>query len=386
MQSLILQPFYHRKKECIGIHFDHDKIIEQIIREQPEVRWSQTHRCWYIACKRDAYDRLVKDLGNKIEIQTHLLKSYLEQRKAVTNNQVEVLKSASANLIHLHPLNKENLLALTAMRNMLVVKGYSIHTIRNYCNEFHQLLRLLGTRDVNKLGKEQIMSYLLWLLTKKGCSETKVHTAVNAIKFYFEQVMNRSKEFYNLPRPKKPLKLPSVLSAEEIIALIQKVTNLKHRAILMAGYASGMRVSELIHLKLKDLDSKRMMIHIHNGKGKKDRMVPLSHKLLDLLREYYRLYKPKEYLFEGQFGSHYSARSAQQIIQKAKLEAGILKSGSIHMLRHSYATHLLETGTDIRIIQELLGHNSIHTTQLYTHVSIKDIGKIESPLDKLKWQ
>jgi integrase/recombinase XerD len=295
------------------------------------------------------------------------------------------IAAGTANIALQYTLNEENLLALTAFRNMLLLKGYSANTIRNYCNEFHQLLRLLGTRDVNELSKEQVMSYLLWLLEKKGCSETKVHTTVNAIKFYFEQVMNRQKEFYDLPRSKKPFKLPAVLAAEEVMDLMLRVKNLKHRAILMAGYAGGLRVSEIVNLKIKDIDSKRMMIHIHGAKGKKDRMVPLSRKLLETLREYYLQYKPTEYIFEGQFGNHYSARSAQQIMQEAKQAAGITKKGSVHILRHSYATHLMEGGTDIRIIQELLGHNSIKTTMLYTHVSKKDIEKIESPLDKLKW-
>ena len=229
------------------------------------------------------------------------------------------------------------------------------------------------------------MSYLLWLLEKKGCSETKVHTAVNAIKFYFEQVMKFPKEFYDLPRPKKPFKLPNILDEEEIIALIQGIDNLKHRAMIMAGYAGGLRVSEIIQLKVGDIDSKRMIIHIRCAKGKRDRIVPLSKKLLVTLREYYVQYKPVDYLFVGQFGGAYSARSAQKILMEAKKKVGINKKGSIHSLRHSYATHLMESGTDLRLIQELLGHNSIRTTMLYTHVSNKVIGKIESPLDKLNW-
>jgi site-specific recombinase XerD len=212
-----------------------------------------------------------------------------------------------------------------------------------------------------------------------------VHTAVNAIKFYFEQVMKREKEFYDLPRPKKPFKLPSVLAEEEVITLIQKTVNLKHRAIIMTGYSAGLRVSEIVNLKIDDIDSKRMMMHIKGAKGKKDRMVPLSKKLLEILREYYKQYRPKELLFEGRNGGCYSSRSIQLTLNNAKLKAEIKKKGSTHMLRHSYATHLLELGTDIRIIQELLGHNTIRTTMRYTHVSRKSLDKVESPLDKLKW-
>jgi integrase/recombinase XerD len=385
MQTVVLKPFYHSSHECIGILFTANSLLEGIVKKSPGSKWSHTHKCWYIDCDKILYEQLLKNLTGKAVIDVHLLRQYLQQRKVLIQPQADKPAPAAIKIALQYPLHKNNLLSLTAFRNMLLLKGYSANTIRNYCSEFHQLLRLLGERDVNDLTKDQVMSYLLWLIEKKGCSETKVHTAVNAIKFYFEQVMKRPKEFYDLPRPKKPWQLPGVLAAEEVMDLIQKVTNLKHRAILMTGYAGGLRVSEIINLKLKDIDSKRMMIHIHAAKGKKDRMVPLSRKLLEILREYYLLYKPTEYVFEGQWGGHYSARSAQQIIQQAKQAAGITKKGSIHMLRHSYATHLMEGGTDIRIIQELLGHNSIKTTMRYTHVSNKDIGKIESPLDKLKW-
>jgi site-specific recombinase XerD len=166
--------------------------------------------------------------------------------------------------------------------------------------------------------------------------------------------------------------------------LIKNIENIKHRTMIMTGYSAGLRVSEIVGLKLKNIDSKRMMIHIQGAKGKKDRMVPLSKILLESLRSYFLLYTPKEYLFEGQFGGAYSTRSVQEVMQLAKQKV-TNKTGSVHMLRHSYATHLMEAGTDIRIIQALLGHNSIRTTMLYTHVSKLAIEKVASPLDKLKW-
>lgn len=228
-------------------------------------------------------------------------------------------------------------------------------------------------------------SYLLWLLQKKGYSEQHVHTAINALKFYFEQVEGRIKEFYDLPRPRKPQKLPSVLAEEEVVALIQTTQNLKHKALLMTSYSAGLRVSELVGLKIADVDSKRMTLHVREGKGKKDRMVPLSKLLLETLRQYFSRYKPKIYLFEKETGNPFDARYAQAILKAAKQKAGIGKKGSIHMLRHSYATHLLEGGTDIRYIQAFLGHGSLKTTMRYTHVSRLKIESIQSPLDKLKW-
>ena len=219
---------------------------------------------------------------NIAEVDSTALKIYLRQKRslALPGKSSTKIHSASANRMIQHPLNIANLEAMEAFRKMLVLKAYSPNTTRNYCNELHQLLRLLGERSINDLQKQHIMSYLLWMLEKRGCSETQVHTAINAIKFYFEHVLGKPKEYYDVPRPKKPLKLPSVLADEEVISIIRHVTNLKHRTILMAGYSAGLRVSEIVHLKIKDIDSKRMMIHIREAKGKKDRMVPLSKKLL----------------------------------------------------------------------------------------------------------
>lgn len=385
MFTVTLKPLHHRGLECIGLFSDRLNSLHIELKKIPGIRYSRTNNCWYLPCTKTSYSDIVNALKGKAIIHYETLKLYLEQRKAVAPAVQEHIKAGTVSLLIKHPLNEENLKALSAFRNMLILKAYSMNTIRNYCNEFHHLLRLLDTRSVNDLSKKHIMSYLLWLIEKKGYSELHVHTAVNAIKFYFEKVMKREKEFYDLPRPKKPLKLPAVLAAEEVITLIKKTDNIKHRAILMTGYAAGLRVSEIVQLKLFDIDSKRMMIHLRGAKGKKDRMVPLSSKLLETLRLYYKVYKPKEYLFEGQDGGCYSSRSVQLILSHAKLKAGVKKKGSTHMLRHSYATHLLESGTDIRFIQELLGHNSIKTTFRYTHVSQKSLEKVGSPLDKLNW-
>ncbi|WP_279298793.1 tyrosine-type recombinase/integrase [Paraflavisolibacter caeni] len=272
------------------------------------------------------------------------------------------------------PLNKDNLQAFTQYQELLQLKGYSPQTLKTYCNEFHLLLRLLGKGKVSGMTKEGGRCY----------SATRLNTAINALKFYFEQVLNRGREFYDLPRPKKPKKLPTVLAESEVARIILQTKNLKHRALLMTAYSAGLRVSELVKLRIKDIDPGRMMIHIREGKGGKGRMVPLSQTLLETLRIYYQQYKPGEYLFEGENGGPYSARSAQEILKKAKRWAGIQKKGSIHLLRHSYATHLLEAGTDVRYIQVLLGHNSLKTTLRYTHVSKLKLGSIQSPLDRLK--
>ena len=294
------------------------------------------------------------------------------------------LHKSTLKIIRNYPLYSHNLQSIIAYRNLLVIMKYSPKTITHYCNAFHQLLRLLGPVHIDSFTKEKIMSYLFWLANNKQYSETNLNTTINALKFYFEKVLGRSKEYYDLPRPRTTHKLPDVLAGEEIISLLKNIKNVKHHALIMTSYSAGLRVSDLVGLQLTDIDSKRMMIHVRDGKGKKDRFVPLSVKVLEVLRSYFKAYKPQKYLFEGQRGQPYSTRSAQEIMAAAKKLAGIRKPGSTHMLRHSFATHHLENGTDIRYIQAMLGHNNIQTTIRYTHVAVKTIAKIQSPIDRLQ--
>jgi site-specific recombinase XerD len=208
---------------------------------------------------------------------------------------------------------------------------------------------------------------------------------MNALKFYFEEVLHQLKMFYDIPRPKKPFHLPSVHSENEVKKILEAKENLKHKTMLMAGYSAGLRISEIVALRIRDIDSSRMVIYVRGAKGKKDRQAPLSKILLEQLRKYFRIYNPRDWLFEGKDGGPYSIRGLQEVFQSAKEISKNKKQGGIHSLRHSFATHLMEHGTDLRVIQELLGHNSIRTTVRYTHVSIKEIRKIQSPLDRLDW-
>jgi integrase/recombinase XerD len=385
MSSIMrLSPGYYKASEIILLDYPRDRILELEVRKLKGVKWSHQHRKWYLPFGRESYEALLTALKRIAQIDSESLRNYLQQKKALTIVPVSgTLSKARVELLIQYPLCEENLKAFKCFQEKIILKGYSKKTLRTYSNEFHYLLRLLSKAPISSLSKEHMQSYLLWLIQKRGYSEAHIHTAVNAIKFYFEQVEERQREFYDLPRPKKPQKLPSILAEEEVVALIQKTKNLKHKTVLMAAYSAGLRVSELVGLELRDIDPKRMMMHIKMAKGKKDRMVPLSRILLNTLREYFKVYKPKKYLFEGEDGGRYSERSAQQILAEAKKRSGIQKKGSIHMLRHSYATHLLEQGTDIRHIQTFLGHGSLKTTMIYTHVSKVKIGAIQSPLDKL---
>jgi site-specific recombinase XerD len=245
-------------------------------------------------------------------------------------------------------------------------------------------LQALGGVPAEDLTTERVKDYLFYCHKTLQLSENTIHSRMNALKFYYEQVLYKEKFFWEIPRPKKPYILPKVISEQKILKGLQSIDNLKHKAILFTAYSAGLRVSEVVRIKIADIDSDRMQIRIEAAKGKKDRMVTLAEATLAVLRVYYEQYKPKKYLFEGQNGEeHYSPRSAQQVFNQQFGRIGLPKYFSFHSLRHSYATHLLENGTDIKYIQELLGHNDIKTTLRYTHVSKKAIEKIESPLDKI---
>lgn len=273
--------------------------------------------------------------------------------------------------------------AVAAYVNLLRLKNYSESTISTYRNWFMFFLSHFPERKPSEISKNEIMDFLTAWREQGRWSATVQNQLVNAIKFFYEKLLRSSRQTYDLPRAKKPHQLPSIFAEEEIKKMIQATENLKHRSMICLAYAGGLRVSEIVNLKLADIDSKRMVITLRQAKGKKDRQVMLSDKLLVLLRTYFKEYKPKQWLFEGQYGDQYSTRSVQEVMQQAKAKAGIRKKGAVHALRHSFATHLLEGGTDILSIKELLGHNSLKTTMMYTHVSKKHLSKIQSPLDKL---
>ena len=275
---------------------------------------------------------------------------------------------------------------LPAMRQRLKLKAFSSSTIKTYINEMAQLLRMLDNIPADELTPELMRRYLVYCFEKLNLSENTLHSRINAMKFYYEQVLGKEKFFWEIPRPKKHLILPKVLGEDELARLFNSLDNLKHKAMLFTAYSAGLRVSEIAALKIKHIDSSRMQIFIENSKGKKDRYVNLSTILLDVLRAYIKSYKPKpkEFLFESeQTGTGYPIRTIQKIFQKAKEKAGIKKDLGIHSLRHSFATHLLEKGTDIRYIKDLLGHFNIKTTERYLHVSRKILVNICSPLDDL---
>lgn len=272
---------------------------------------------------------------------------------------------------------------LDDFKKLLSIKRYSYSTIKSYSNALKNFLDAFPGSEPSQINVTQIENFINSMVVDKNISQAYQKVLVAAIKMFYNEMLRKNYNLNYLFPDRTEKKLPVILDVSEIKAMLDSIQNLKHKAILSLIYSAGLRISEAIEMKVSDIDSKRMLIRVRQAKGKKDRYVMLSEKLLFLLREYYKEYKPKEYLFEGQKGSKYSSRSIQSIFRQALKKANVQKKASVHTLRHSFATHLLEAGTDIRIIQQLLGHNSIKTTQIYTQVSNSKITKVKSPLDFL---
>ncbi len=255
------------------------------------------------------------------------------------------------------------------MLEYMQLKHYSPSTIKNYLSQVSHFARYLG-KSPDSGSLEDVAAYLLHLNVERRLSQSQLNSAYSGIKMLFVGVLGREWDKRLLPRARREKRLPAVLSAVEALALVNTPRNLKHRTILRLLYACGLRVSEALALELGDVDSSRMVLVVRQGKGFKDRLVPLSETLLEFLREYYRAYRPKQYLFENsRSGGPLSQRSVQAVFQRAKIQTGVSKKVSVHTLRHCYATHLLEAGIDVMALKKFLGHTQLATTARYLHLS-----------------
>ena len=342
----------HKNSAVIWIKFKYDSEKIKTLKSLGG-RWSNSVKCWHVPANN------------------HFRKLF----------EIEIPATGKSVLARLSPFHVEQ---LNRLKEELQLKAYSQATIKTYLVEFAQLLYLLKDVRVDTLNYQRLRSYILYCINHLGISENQLHSRLNAIKFYYEQVLHKPKFMAEIPRPKKPSTLPKVLSEKEIIRIFDSVKNDKHRLMLELCYGMGLRVSEVVKLKVTDINSNRMQVLVAGAKGKKDRYVPLPASVLELLRQYYRAFKPNVFLFEGQYGGQYSIRSVQSVFRDAMRKARVNKPVGIHGLRHSYATHLLESGTDMVFIQKLLGHQDIKTTQRYAHVGQAQLSAIQSPLDKIR--
>jgi integrase/recombinase XerD len=383
--TISLVPLLHREKMFVHIIAPNKNIVNDTIKKIPFRQFSITNKAWLVPLTKANYINTFNSLCTVANVETSQMKAWFTQaQKNITPKKIiETTKiiTPAKSVKNICAINNH---VLKQMEQMLHLKSYSKSTQRTYLGEMGIFLKSIQNFAADDFTTSRLKDYLQYCYATLKLSENTIHSRMNALKFYYEQVLKREKLFWEIPRPKKPNLLPKVISEEKIIAAFFAIPNLKHRALILTAYSAGLRVSEVVKLKISDIDSDRMQIKVTCAKGKKDRMATLSKFNLDLLRTYVKLYKPKLYLFEGQGPNEcYSSRSAQIIFKTAIKNFNLPATTSFHSLRHSYATHLLENGTDIKYIQNLLGHNDIKTTLRYTHVSVKELGKIESPLDKL---
>lgn len=366
-KKIILSYGIHNAQEVIFLAFDKDYELISKIKTIPFVRWSATNKKWYIP----------KDKFNlKIVLNSINNSAYIDYKAILNNNKNEIKKGEKISQI-----NKEKISEFTLW---LKHKRYSNNTIKTYIEALKRFIYFIEPKPIELITNDDFIIFVNDYIIKNFYSFSYQNQVINAIKLFFKEIVKSEVDVNNIKRPRREHKLPNVLSKEEVKAIIDAPKNLKHRTMLSLIYACGLRRSELLNLKITDIESKRNLLLVKNSKGNKDRIVPISDKIIIMLREYYKAYRPKIWLFEGQnIGERYSEESLAKVLKQACKKAKITKPVTLHWLRHSYATHLLESGTDLRYIQELLGHKSSRTTEIYTHVTEKSIQKIKSPFDDL---
>lgn len=371
-KHITLKHLLIKEEQCIGIQFNYDKVIESLIKQLPSPKWSGMFNMAYISNSKSNLNLIFETFRGVAWVNCNY---FFNDRVITKTNIVTDVKwfRERADIPNFKQCPEVYL-------QKLELKKYSNSTIKSYVHSFEAFINHYKDIELLHLDENDIRKYLQKLIQEKR-SNSYINLAINAIKFYYEMVLGMPNRFYSIERPRKEFKLPKVLSKKEVLSILDHTNNLKHRCIISLLYSSGLRRSELLDLKMTDIDSKRMVIRVEQAKGNKDRYTVLNKSVLEDLRKYFKVYKPKIYLFEGPIpGSKYSPSSVLKIVVNTAEKAGIKEKVGPHMLRHSFATHLLESGVDIRHIQLLLGHNSTKTTEIYTHVSTNNFLTIKDLL------
>jgi len=369
MQTVILNLIKHQGKEVVQIKFPFDPQLINEIKKLESINWSNTQKAWYIPYHASAVKEIKEIIAPFANVETKLFDEKESKKNADPKNK---------------ELGTEARQKIIKFKNWMQSKRYSESTIKTYTEALKIFLLYYQSKPLADITNDDLLRFNNDYILKKQLSSSYQNQIVNCVKLFFQTVENTKLKLDLVHRPRREKKLPNVLSKEEVKLILYALTNTKHRVMLSLTYGCGLRRGELLNLKPKDIDSKRNLITIKQAKGKEDRIVPLSEKILLMLREYFLAYQPKVWLFEGQVaGMPYDERSLANVLKRAVMQAKLNKPISLHWLRHSYATHLVESGTDLRYIQELLGHKSSKTTQIYTHVSTKNLQNIKSPFDDL---
>ena len=372
-------PIIYLNRQTIGLKtyyyasFPFNRNIYTLFSSLKNSTWDSFEKAWVIDEAAFSLENILAHFKDKAE--------FIFQEKSLES--VEYKKSLLRPIHFLEPLDELKKEAIQTFIRYLNSKRYSSNTIKVYSDSMSTFLRYFSMKDISDISNDDLIDFNNNYILKNNFSSSFQNQVVNAVKLYFSAIQHKKIDVELIHRPRREKVLPNVLSKEEVKAILDAPYNLKHRAMLAMIYSCGLRRGELLSLTKFDIDSKRMVVIIRMAKGKKDRIVPLSPKILDLLRDYYKSYQPKEFLFEGQGGGKYSEKSLENVFKQSLFKARNQKPVTLHWLRHSYATHLLESGTDLRYIQDLLGHKSSKTTEIYTHVSTKNIQNIRSPFDDL---
>jgi integrase/recombinase XerD len=365
----------YENKARLFLKFPYDSEAVGVVKSLQGVKWSQSKKAWHVRYNDDMPMLVINFFALKgIKV------NYLNERPQAPKPISDSKKPSDA----LELLNKDVQSKIRSFKNWMRSRRYSESTIGTYTDALKIFLRFYSDKPVSEITNEDIITFNNDYILKNKFSSSFQNQVVNAVKLFFRTVEDKHIQPELIHRPKRMHTLPNVLSKEEVKLILEAHGNVKHKAMLSLIYSCGLRRSELLNLKLSDIDSRRGLVIIKQSKGRKDRVAPLSEKVLHLLRGYFKAYQPKEWLFEGQSGKgQYDESSLVNVLKQALQKSKINKPVTLHWLRHSYATHLLEGGTDLRYIQEILGHSRSTTTEIYTHVSTKGIQKVVSPFDTL---
>lgn len=387
----------HREVDNLALFFPFNTDLNACVRSIQGIKFSTTHKCWYAENRPTLLTEIFAAFKGVAWVditalrETQELPAHAEPKTPAIVPVVVETGFETARIVGERKtppridgsLNDMQRQTLRMIEQKLNLRGYSPNTTRTYLQSFKEFMLFYGEEDPQNLTEFEIRNYILYLIEQRKLSRSTQNQAINAIKFFYEKLLLQPRKVYYLDRPMKEHRLPEVLSTEEVMRIFEAVDNLKHRVMLMLIYSAGLRRSELINLRLGDVDLHRNMVLIRGGKGRKDRHTVVAQNLVPILEQYVNQYRPGFWLFEGAQGDRYSVSSLQQVLKQAVQRAGIPKRVRLHMLRHSFATHLLESGTSTRYIQVLLGHESPKTTEIYAQVTRFALENIESPLDKI---
>jgi integrase/recombinase XerD len=411
MKTIILKPVNHRGAERLLVIFDYDTQLIALIKQIEGATWSQTNKSWHVPDNEETLQELLRIFNGKALIDKSAVfkkdessnskshpapagsnsKSQVTNKSEITNpdfsneertEKNDITVKGGTQLKMTNDISEKVKADILKFKYWMKQKRYSESTIDSYSETLFIFFDFYKDKTPDQIFNKDIIRFNIEYILKRGLSFSYQNQFVNAIKLFYKKTFSRNIDIESIERPRRAKKLPKVIARDDVMLMLKNIKNKKHQMALTMIYACGLRRSELINMKLDHLNSKRKNVTIFNGKGQKDRVLPLSDKLFEQIKKYYFAYKPAVYLIEGQNkGEPYSETSLEKIFHKYLGEIIKKHNFTLHCLRHSYATHLLEGGTDLRYIQTLLGHKSSKTTEIYTHVSMKSLQNIKNPTD-----